>query len=104
MELNNSIKEVLEKQSNSIEEKIKELIKPYIDIGFFVPASIKVDLELKGYKLESFACNDVTEYRITYIPSGKYDYFTKKDGEIVKGEEFKFSINTYISDIIRGID
>jgi hypothetical protein len=103
MDINNLIKKASEQQINLIEEKIKELIKPYINTNYYNAIAIKGDLERKGYKLGCFTENNISEYRITYMPSGKYDYFIMKDGEM-ENHGFNFSIKTYISDIVRGIE
>jgi transcription termination factor NusB len=92
-------KEKADNKDQLIDNKIKELINPYINMNYLEPTALKSDLEHKGFELDWFENEDITGYRITYLSTGECDYFLVKNSlELEKGKAI-----TRISDIIRGI-
>lgn len=93
---------------NLIENKIKELIKPFIDVYYyeFKPYQnykmVEI-LEDQGYK---FGCLEDDYYSTYYIKNKttkEIDYFSIKKNTEIELEDNNYKATTYISDIVRGI-
>lgn len=100
---NGVINKILESRQDLIEDKIKELISPYVDIKFIenkTSYEIRDILKEKGYILTaSRDIENVEEYCICEHLTGNRDYFTITHNiDLEKSEAW-----ITISDIIRGI-
>lgn len=96
------INSILNDRTNMIEDKIKELLNPYIDIenndvDFMIPL-----LNRFGYELNSIFYPDYEEYNIANIFTKEKDYFTVRWSSI-KEKDGAYSTDICISEIMRGI-
>lgn len=102
------IGKIATQQTKLIEAKIKELIKPYINIKITNIEELKKEFEIKGYGLIIEEYTDHKEYAIVHIASRKRDYFkelykTDMRENKEQGKYINYSIETYFTDIVRGI-
>jgi len=100
--------DIAESIQNLIEEKVKELIKPYVDSDLIENKKIfeiRDILKERGYIL---LCNrdnsSYDEYCIGEDATGIKDFFLVKNNVYIRQEENKYIATKYISDIVRNID
>jgi len=92
------INKIMDNRDNVIENKIKELISPYIDVTATEHELMEL-IEKSNYKLDNTFHRDYEEYSIIDKTTDKKDYFIAKYN--VDLENYQSWVN--ISDIIRGI-
>ena len=92
------INKIMDNRDNVIENKIKELISPYIDVTATEHELMEL-IEKSNYKFDNTFHRDYEEYSIIDKTTDKKDYFIAKYN--VDLENYQSWVN--ISDIIRGI-
>jgi hypothetical protein len=94
------VNQILENRLKMIEDRIKELISPYVDVETLNMLEIASELAFKDLELKCLYCGDCDEYNIIEKATGKKDYFTVKNNVDLESVVAQL----YISDITRGID
>lgn len=97
------INDIVNQEKDLIENKIKELIKPYVDLEGSNMLEIAEELAFKNLELKCITNGLSERYQLTNNKTREKDYFVINQTIIEKEENKEYKISSYISDIIRGI-
>lgn len=100
---NNLTKAISNFEKGILEEKLEELIKPYVDVKKFGLELSKGILEYKNIELKCMESGEYTRYLVRNKITKEEDFFLVQNEINIKQEGGKYMINNYISEIVRGI-